>query len=1151
LEHFPDVYIDNHFNGIGLHAVYDSKFERFIITKLDYEPVSDDITYEDYKFYVTRDGLKEELQLTDLDYFYNRSWTASFNFNTKSWISFHSYLPNFYIAENNFFYSGLNNCCGDFDFIVAEIPELLDCYMNGYATNCDHRLPDCFLEGEAVELCPTTTTTTIEPCYLDGQAYEICTYCELEGEASEVCGPTTTTTTNECIRPSNLNTYELITGYTIGGQTYNSTGDPLSACEAMYYLKENTNIQGNFIIAQTTGVTIGAHLYLGNGTDDCQCVPDGWYFTGETSYNEYVFHVEDCIIDRIFRCGDPSIVTPSTTTTTTTDCPINAYLVEVECEDVTTTTTTTLYVCNINYSIDELDFVPSTTTTTTIESTITTSTTTVEPTTTTTTTPEPPIAENITVAVNRDVEVCEVTETETPLYSWFPFTDATGSSLQSIRIVSIPEFGNITVDGNPVLAGDVINVPYTTLNYHSDAETYRAYLDVVEFQVNTGHGWSDTAYLTFDVGTCFSEVGECLDGLIIETIYLRATTDQELLLDEYEHSCMNAGHICNGALYEVYGNNVYLGDSRMNNNNGIGGIQTPYGTYICEDYNNTPDEISKTGVWTGDPTSRYSKIVLTQQQAMDAANAAGGGTVIDFELLAAMDTYNEPSCRSGGAHRDITWTRISANDGTVFYNGCPEGFFVSIDVCNPPAWQKIAEFETRSPASTTFDPQITGTGEFKWIIEETEYAGGSMSVTLDGQSHIVELWAFGVTQIQTINMTTDHLIGVVDLSNDAFKKLTSINIAVNTGVTGLILPAELDNEVTNITINNTGIVGILDLSAVKKVSNFIFYAYSNPSLTGITLAPVITGNLNLFSAHTSNITGTVDLSVFESYGSLTVQLNGNQFLNNIVFKNTPSLLNVLQAQGCNLIGEIDLSMFTSFSTNTSINLSANYSLTNLKLATVIESGVLSSLSLYSTGIINLDLSMIERFGAASFLSLYLMNNLETVLFTDNMTEGKIYQLMIYSNPKITSLDLSGFHTIHTSNTYWYIRNNQLLSYINMSQEITEGQFYQVQMYSNASGVQINVPETGPYTNRNDISLRFYGNSMTAAQVNKILALINNVSVAGYTGRQILIHANTCPDGGSGGYDGITARNELIAKGFTVQVDTGCPTSTTTTTTTIV
>jgi len=144
LRFFPDVINDNNFTGVGLHAVYDSKYDRIIITKLDYIPFEDkNVKYDNNTrtFYIEKtfnvntcnlNGiaietinpsdelprtvinsapviLKEQVELTDTTYFCNKSWTVSYNMNTKSWISFHSYLPNFYIAENNFFYSGLND----------------------------------------------------------------------------------------------------------------------------------------------------------------------------------------------------------------------------------------------------------------------------------------------------------------------------------------------------------------------------------------------------------------------------------------------------------------------------------------------------------------------------------------------------------------------------------------------------------------------------------------------------------------------------------------------------------------------------------------------------------------------------------------------------------------------------------------------------------------------------------------------------------------------------------------------------------------------------------------------------------------------------------------------------------------------------------
>lgn len=118
LRYFPNVYTDNHFNGIGLHGVYDSKFDRVIISKLDYIPQQGKIikyNADTKDFYTERivNGvtIQTKIYLNDNDYFCNKSWTLSFNMNTKSWVSFHSYIPNWYIAENNFFYSGLNGSC--------------------------------------------------------------------------------------------------------------------------------------------------------------------------------------------------------------------------------------------------------------------------------------------------------------------------------------------------------------------------------------------------------------------------------------------------------------------------------------------------------------------------------------------------------------------------------------------------------------------------------------------------------------------------------------------------------------------------------------------------------------------------------------------------------------------------------------------------------------------------------------------------------------------------------------------------------------------------------------------------------------------------------------------------------------------------------
>ena len=162
LRYFPKADTDNHFTGCGLHGVFDSKYDRVIISKLDYIPqvnqvgkiFYDEITREYYvnNTYGTT-VLREVVQLTDIKYFCNKSWTLSFSMNTKSWISFHSYIPNFYIAENNFFYSGLNEGCDLVAIAISEIPTPTTSTTTTIAINCS-------LGGEAIELPAFTTTTS-------------------------------------------------------------------------------------------------------------------------------------------------------------------------------------------------------------------------------------------------------------------------------------------------------------------------------------------------------------------------------------------------------------------------------------------------------------------------------------------------------------------------------------------------------------------------------------------------------------------------------------------------------------------------------------------------------------------------------------------------------------------------------------------------------------------------------------------------------------------------------------------------------------------------------------------------------------------------------------------------------------------------------
>lgn len=108
-KYFPDVNTDNHFNGIGICGTWDNQYNRFIITKLDYEPKPEyrsGMTYHSLTGNFKYNNLN--IILGDPTYFCNKSWTISYSPGTKSWVSLHSYIPDFYIGLNGMFLTGKN-----------------------------------------------------------------------------------------------------------------------------------------------------------------------------------------------------------------------------------------------------------------------------------------------------------------------------------------------------------------------------------------------------------------------------------------------------------------------------------------------------------------------------------------------------------------------------------------------------------------------------------------------------------------------------------------------------------------------------------------------------------------------------------------------------------------------------------------------------------------------------------------------------------------------------------------------------------------------------------------------------------------------------------------------------------------------------------
>jgi hypothetical protein len=333
LRYYPNVNTDNHYDGIGLHGVFDSKYDRVIISKLDYIPNNKNIKYDavNREFYIERtlgdSVIRTVVSVYDSEYFCNKSWTLSFSMNTKSWISFHSYIPNFYIAENNFFYSGLNGGCDLEAIAFSEI--------SCTTTTTTSTTKDCRIIGTAVDLCVD--------CTIIGTASDLC--CII-GTAVEVCTTTTTTTS-------------LYVWYQITNCADSSIEYSQSYPFGTFAINDRVTSPGNtWVVTGSLTIDPGGMLYAITATGFTDCPTPTT--TTTTSSSSSTTTTTSTSTTSTSTTSTTTTVPPTTTTTTSSSS--------------TTTTTTTV--------APE----PTTTTTTTTEPTTTTTTTTVSPTTTTTTT---------------------------------------------------------------------------------------------------------------------------------------------------------------------------------------------------------------------------------------------------------------------------------------------------------------------------------------------------------------------------------------------------------------------------------------------------------------------------------------------------------------------------------------------------------------------------------------------------------------------------------------------------------------------------------------------------------------------------------------------------------------------------------------------
>jgi hypothetical protein len=126
LKDIPNADIDNPPIGLGIVMGWDERYERVFITKLDYRVKPEyrpgspsvvkyitDTSDSNYRKYVLDSGsIEVEITFGDPAFFENKSWTVAYSPKLKNFISFYSFLPNFFVPQLGHFQTIINTSTG-------------------------------------------------------------------------------------------------------------------------------------------------------------------------------------------------------------------------------------------------------------------------------------------------------------------------------------------------------------------------------------------------------------------------------------------------------------------------------------------------------------------------------------------------------------------------------------------------------------------------------------------------------------------------------------------------------------------------------------------------------------------------------------------------------------------------------------------------------------------------------------------------------------------------------------------------------------------------------------------------------------------------------------------------------------------------------
>lgn len=551
-------------------------------------------------------------------------------------------------------------------------------------------------------------------------------------------------------------------------------------------------------------------------------------------------------------------------------------------------------------------------------------------------------------------------------------------------------------------------------------------------------------------------------------------------------------------------------------------------------------------------------------------------------------------------HRNYTVIKAAGGetpDPAVF---CPLNGYNPNLLTETNGWYKVLEFQTNSPSNTTFDPAITTNAEVAWDYGDGYYATGAANPShtyADSSTKTVKMYLKGteITRVVSyINVSSDNIVGLLDLSNDAFKPLVGIIANGNALLTSTIFNSSPTAAMSNMEFQNCDITGTFNFSVFSSLntsSGLNLSLYNNSKLTAIIPPLNPSGKYGSVQLYSTGLSGEVDLTNLINWntaGVLNVSTCPAMTSIKLATNPTGTMLSMSIATNALCSGNIDISGFKIWTSSAQIYIASMPLLSSVTTSSASITGTFSSIQLISLGVSSLDLRKYVSYTSSAVFVVTGMPNMTTIQLPDTVS-GTFQSVGVYANPNLTgTLDMSKFTAFASVSVIFYVHQNPKVSGVIFANTIT-GTFLQVRVHDtgvigvldlrmfkafsagayfmankNPYVTQVLLADsiTGStflnpyfYTNPlmtyidvfglpngfnsiNNCFMLFNGSALPTSVVNKILYDINSKSVSGYSNRILALNSgtNAAPDTTSGGYDGLAAKAALIAKGISVSTN---------------